>query len=59
MIAGEHRMWGQNYQQTWVESAWNEGFTSSYSRMLEEATELGAHGVVGVVDTVSRLTTPT
>jgi len=24
--------------------------------MLEEATELGAHGVVGVVDTVSRLT---
>jgi len=53
MIAGEHRMWGQNYQQTWVESAWNEGFTSSYSRMLEEATELGAHGVVGVVDTVS------
>jgi uncharacterized protein YbjQ (UPF0145 family) len=56
MIAGEHRMWGQNYQQTWVESAWNEGFTSSYSRVLEEATELGAHGVVGVVDTVSRLT---
>ena len=56
MITGEHRMWGQNYQQTWVESTWNEGFTSSYSRMLEEARELGAHGVVGVVDTVSRLT---
>jgi uncharacterized protein YbjQ (UPF0145 family) len=56
MVAGEHRMWGQNYQQTWVENAWVEGFTSSYSRMLEEATQLGAHGVVGVVDTVSRLT---
>jgi uncharacterized protein YbjQ (UPF0145 family) len=56
MISNEHRMWGQNYQQTWVESAWTEGFTSSYSRMLEEAGELGAHGVVGVVDTVTRLT---
>jgi uncharacterized protein YbjQ (UPF0145 family) len=55
MISGEHRMWGQNYQQTWVEGAWSEGFASSYSRMLEEATELGAHGVVGVVDSVSRL----
>lgn len=56
MISNEHRMWGQNYQQTWVETAWMEGFTSSYSRMLEEAGELGAHGVVGVVDTVTRLT---
>jgi uncharacterized protein YbjQ (UPF0145 family) len=55
MISGEHRMWGQNYQQTWVERAWNEGFTSAYSRMLEEATALGAHGVVGVLDTVSQL----
>lgn len=59
MVPGEHRMWGQNYQQTWVESAWGQGFTSSYSRMLEEATLLGAHGVVGVVDTVSRLTDAT
>jgi uncharacterized protein YbjQ (UPF0145 family) len=55
MISNEHRMWGQNYEQTWVESAWNEGFTSSYTRMLEEAAQLGAHGVVGVIDTESRL----
>ncbi len=51
MVSAEHRSWGQNYEQTWVESAWTEGFTSSYSRMVEEATEAGAHGIVGVVDT--------
>ncbi|MCU1362236.1 MAG: hypothetical protein JWM55_64 [Acidimicrobiaceae bacterium] len=56
MISNEHRTWGQNYEQTWVETAWMQGFTSSFSRMLEEAGELGAHGVVGVVDTVTRLT---
>jgi hypothetical protein len=51
MVSAEHRSWGQNYEQTWVEDAWTEGFTSSYSRMVEEAAEAGAHGVVGVVDT--------
>ena len=51
MVSAEHRSWGQNYEQTWVEDAWTEGFTSSYSRMVEEATEAGAHGIVGVVDT--------
>jgi uncharacterized protein YbjQ (UPF0145 family) len=55
MISGEHRMWGQNYQQTWIEAAWTEGFSSAYSRMLEEATALGADGIVGVVDTQSSL----
>jgi uncharacterized protein YbjQ (UPF0145 family) len=55
MISGEHRMWGQNYQQTWIEAAWTEGFSSAYSRMLEEATALGAGGIVGVVDTQSSL----
>lgn len=55
MISNEHRTWGQNYQQTWIENAWNEGFTNAYSRMLEEASAMGAHGVVGVVDTVGQL----
>ena len=55
MVSQDHRMWGQNYQQTWIEVAWNEGFSSAYSRMMEEATALGAHGVVGVIDTVSPL----
>jgi uncharacterized protein YbjQ (UPF0145 family) len=55
MMSAEHRAWGQNYQQPWIESAWTEGFTSAYVRMLEEATALGAHGVVGVLDTVGQL----
>jgi Putative heavy-metal-binding len=52
-ISNEHRAWGQNYEQTWVENGWNEGFSSAYSRMLEEAQEIGAHGIVGVIDTES------
>jgi hypothetical protein len=48
-------MWGQNYQQPWIENTWRQGFTNAYTRMVEEATTLGAHGVVGVVDNVSRI----
>lgn len=55
MVAGEHRMWGQNYEQSWIEQTWSQGFSSAYNRMLEEATSLGAVGVVGVVDTQSTL----
>jgi len=55
MISAEHRMWGQNYQQTWIESAWREGFNSAYRRMIEEAQALGAHGVLGVLDSVAPL----
>lgn len=54
-ISNEHRAWGQNYEQTWVETSWTEGFTSALTRMLEEAKTLGAHGVVGVVDTETPL----
>ena len=50
-VSAEHRAWGQNYEQTWVEDAWTEGFTTAYARMVEEAAAVGAHGVVGVVDT--------
>jgi hypothetical protein len=51
MVSAEHRYFGQNYEQTWIEDAWTEGFTSAYTRMVEEAAEVGAHGIVGVVDT--------
>lgn len=54
-VSGEHRAWGQNYEQTWVESAWATGFSSALARMVEEATALGAHGVVGVVDSETPL----
>ena len=54
-VSSEHRMWGQNLEQTWVESAWSDGYGSAYSRMLEEATSIGAHGVIGIADHVSHL----
>jgi hypothetical protein len=55
-VGGEHISWGQNFEQTMVEAAWTQGFTSAYSRLLEEATEAGGHGVIGLVDTVRSLT---
>lgn len=54
-VSNEHRMWGQNLEQPWVEAAWADGYGTAYSRMLEEATALGAHGIIGVVDRVSHL----
>ncbi|NNN09926.1 MAG: heavy metal-binding domain-containing protein [Acidimicrobiaceae bacterium] len=55
MISADHRAWGQNYQQTWIEDTWRTGFNSAYSRMMQEAQALGAHGVVGVVDSENPL----
>jgi len=54
-VSAEHRMWGQNVEQTWVEETWSQGYGSAYTRMLEEATAFGAHGVIGVVDRVTNL----
>jgi hypothetical protein len=55
MYSNEHRIWGQNYQQPWVESAWAQGFGSAYTRLVEEAEEVGAHGVIGIVDSTRHL----
>jgi hypothetical protein len=54
-VSAEHRGWGQNYEQSWVEDAWRQGFDAAYGRLLEEAAEVGAHGVVGLVDASDRL----
>jgi len=54
-VSNEHRTWGQNLEQPWVEAAWAQGYGSAYARMLEEATTHGAHGVIGVVDRVSNV----
>jgi putative heavy-metal-binding protein len=51
----EHRTWGANVEQTWVSDAWATGYNSAFRRMLEEAQQVGAHGVVGIVDTSSHL----
>lgn len=54
-VSAEHRTWGQNYEQTWVESAWSQGFGSAYARLVDEAVSVGAHGVIGIVDTTRLL----
>ncbi len=54
-VSNEHRTWGQNLEQPWVEEAWANGYGTAYSRMLEEAGTLGAHGVIGVIDRVSNV----
>jgi hypothetical protein len=54
-VSAEHRMWGQNLEQPWVEAAWTQGYSSAYARMIEEATDVGAHGVIGVMDRVGSL----
>ena len=54
-VSQEHRSWGQNYEQSWLEDAWTSGFTTAYDRMLDEAEAAGAHGIVGVVDTSAPL----
>lgn len=54
-VSGDHRSWGQNYEQPWVESAWAQGFGSAYQRLCEEARTAGAHGVIGVVDRARHL----
>jgi Putative heavy-metal-binding len=54
-VSAEHRGWGQNYEQSWIEDAWKAGFGSAIRRMIEEAAAIGAHGIVGVVDTTQPL----
>ena len=49
-VSNDHRTWGQNYEQSWVEAAWGQGFGTAYTRMVEEATAIGAHGIIGVID---------
>ena len=54
-VSNEHRTWGQNLEQPWVEEAWAQGYHTAYGRMLEEAGTMGAHGVIGVADRVSNV----
>ena len=54
-VSNEHRAWGENYEQTWLEDAWSKGFMTAYHRMVEEAGGGGAHGIVGVVDSTQKL----
>lgn len=54
-VSTEHRTWGQNFEQPWVEAAWAQGFGTAYGRMVEEAQQHGAHGIIGVADRVGNV----
>jgi uncharacterized protein YbjQ (UPF0145 family) len=49
-VSAEHRMYGANYELTWLEESWATGWGLATGRMIDEAKALGATGVVGVVD---------
>lgn len=54
-VSAEHRSFGYNFEQTWIEDSWTEAWGLAYQRMLAEAVDAGAHGVIGVVDEMSDL----
>lgn len=54
-LSADHRTWGGNVEQSWVTQAWATGYGTAYGRMVEEAQEAGAHGVVGVIDRSTHL----
>lgn len=49
-VSAEHRLYGMNYELTWLEQSWATGWGLAMQRMVDEAIELGATGVIGVVD---------
>ena len=49
-VSAEHRVYGTNYELTWLEESWASGWGLAMGRMVEEAAALGAAGVIGVVD---------
>ena len=50
MSGNDHRPWGANYEIIPSEAAWSAGFGRAYARMLDEARDAGAHGVIGVTN---------
>ena len=49
-VSNEHRLYGMNYEQTWIEGAWMTAYSGAFAHLLDEARSLGAHGVIGIVE---------
>jgi hypothetical protein len=49
-VGADHRLYGMNYELTWLEQSWHTGWDLARSRMMEEVVALGASGVIGVDD---------
>jgi hypothetical protein len=54
----EHPRYGWNLQCTDMQDAWADGYNRAYRRLMEEATAVGAHGVIGVTDATKSLLGP-
>jgi hypothetical protein len=50
MVSAEHRMYGLNYEKTWIEENWSAALAQATARLIDEAQKLGAHGVIGIVE---------
>jgi uncharacterized protein YbjQ (UPF0145 family) len=50
IVSAEHRMYGLNYEKTWLEETWAGALDRATTRLLDEARQLGAHGVIGIHD---------
>lgn len=51
-VSTEHRMYGLNYEKTWIEDAWAGALVAATKRLVDEAVRLGAHGIIGIVDSM-------
>lgn len=51
----EHHQYGWNTECTDIEAAWGDGYNRAYQRLIEEAQEFGAHGVIGITDATKSL----
>lgn len=49
-VSSEHRTYGFNTEQQWLEERWSTGWGLARQRMVEEAAGMGAHGVIDVTD---------
>lgn len=47
-VSAEHRLYGVNFEKNWIEDAWAIAYQGALKRLVDEATELGAAGVIGV-----------
>lgn len=50
IVSAEHRMYGLNYEKTWIEETWSAALAQATDRLIDEARRLGAHGVIGIVE---------
>jgi uncharacterized protein YbjQ (UPF0145 family) len=54
-VSGNHRQFGKNSEEIATEALWMAAFSGALTRLLDEAGHVGAHGVIGVVESTTHL----